>query len=75
MNCKDCGNKLLTIESRAVAYGVRRRHKCTSCGYRVTTVEIPMSEYKLLLDLVKTIKEAKEKLGDIYSALSRVELE
>jgi hypothetical protein len=34
-----------------------------------------MSEYKLLLDLVKTSKEAKEKLGDIYSALSRVELE
>lgn len=70
MNCKACGSKLKTMETRSTPYGVRRRHKCEACGYRVTSVEIPMDEYKYLVGLIKASKEAKEKLNDACGALN-----
>lgn len=72
MNCKSCGSKLKTIESRATPYGVRRRHKCEVCGDRITTVEITMNEYKALVGSQEANKEVKEKLNDVYGALERI---
>ena len=70
MNCKLCGKRMTTTDSRLAPYGVRRRHKCESCGHRFSTVEIPMSEYKFLINFVKTNEGANEKIKKAYDALS-----
>lgn len=39
-HCIACGKgKLMTIDSRPVHGGIRRRKECNKCGYRVTTIE------------------------------------
>lgn len=72
MNCKECGGKLKTTDSRAASYGVRRRHKCEVCGNRVTTVEITMNDYKALVALKEANIEAKKNLNNAYCILERI---
>lgn len=51
MKCIKCGAKTGTVDSRYTFYGKRRMLECTECHHRFPTVEIPMSEYKSLVDL------------------------
>lgn len=40
MTCPKCGNKAIVIDSRTYETGeVRRRRKCTRCGFRFSTLE------------------------------------
>lgn len=40
LHCPACGKrKLLTVDSRPTAGGIRRRKACNACGFRFTTVE------------------------------------
>jgi len=41
MKCPKCKGEVRTIDSRPTTNGngVRRRRKCTKCGYKFTTVE------------------------------------
>lgn len=40
MNCAKCSGKSTVIDTQKSSYIVRRRRKCTGCGYRWTTHEI-----------------------------------
>jgi transcriptional regulator NrdR family protein len=50
-NCPDCGAKLKITQTRTASQHpdwVRRRKVCTAdCGFRLTTIELPMSELEL----------------------------
>jgi transcriptional regulator NrdR family protein len=50
-NCPDCGTKLKTTQTRIASQHpdwVRRRKVCTAnCGFRLTTIELPVSELSL----------------------------
>ena len=41
-----CGNKFEVTDTRVTKRGIRRRRKCNQCGESLTTIEIPMTEYK-----------------------------
>jgi len=47
-NCPECGAKLKTTQTRQASQHpdwVRRRRVCVAdCGFRITTIEIPMSD-------------------------------
>lgn len=41
VQCPACGHTDLQVkDSRPMAYGIRRRRRCTLCGLRCTTVEV-----------------------------------
>jgi transcriptional regulator NrdR family protein len=72
MKCKECGSKMKITETRSVPYGVRRRHKCEVCGYRITTAEIPMNHYKSFLESMKINRETKKVIEDVCGSLSHI---
>jgi transposase-like protein len=44
MNCPQCKSKVVvTIDSRPISKGVRRRRKCEKCNHRWSTYELPKS--------------------------------
>lgn len=45
MKCIKCNSKTTTLDTRQSPQGVYRRHKCLSCGYRFTTIEVVKEEY------------------------------
>ena len=56
MNCPVCGEKTIVLDSRPREDCVRRRRKCTDCGYVFVTLE--MDE-----DMVKKMEENHDKTG------------
>lgn len=79
MNCTKCGADSLVTETRTHSYGIRRRHKCSNCNYRFTTVEIPMEEYQFykskIINGTNILKTAKKSLEDITYLFKQFELE
>lgn len=44
-HCPACGKrKLMTVDSRPVFGGIRRRRECNKCGFRCNTIEKISSE-------------------------------
>ncbi|WP_409934621.1 hypothetical protein [Mesorhizobium amorphae] len=40
LHCPACGKrKLITVDTRPTAGGIRRRKKCNTCDFRFSTVE------------------------------------
>jgi transcriptional repressor NrdR len=49
MRCPKCQDEHpFVINSRHKTYGLRRRRECLVCGYRYSTVEIDVDQYKLM---------------------------
>ena len=45
-NCPDCETKLITTQTRTASQSptwTRRRQVCKNCGFRVSTIEMPVS--------------------------------
>ena len=46
-HCPNCKTKMTTVDSRPhLLYGfptIRRRRKCLTCDFRISTVELPVS--------------------------------
>jgi transcriptional regulator NrdR family protein len=46
-NCPDCKTKLITTQTRTASQSptwTRRRQVCENCGFRVSTIEMPVSD-------------------------------
>lgn len=46
-NCPDCETKLITTQTRTASQSptwTRRRQVCKNCGFRVSTIEMPVSD-------------------------------
>ena len=46
-NCPDCETKLVTTQTRTASQSptwTRRRQVCENCGFRVSTIEMPVSD-------------------------------
>jgi len=46
-NCPDCETKLSTTQTRTASQSptwTRRRQVCENCGFRVSTIEMPVSD-------------------------------
>ena len=65
MRCTKCEGKTQITETRTSPFGIRRRHKCTSCKHRFTTVEITMSEYTSITGQLKKFKNIPKELKEI----------
>ena len=49
MMCPECGGgNVYVVDSREKETYKRRRYKCTDCGHRWNTAEIPLEELELL---------------------------
>jgi transcriptional regulator NrdR family protein len=49
-NCPDCETKLITTQTRTASQSptwTRRRQVCNNCGFRVSTMEVPVSDLTL----------------------------
>jgi transcriptional regulator NrdR family protein len=45
--CPDCETKLITTQTRTASQSptwTRRRQVCENCGFRVSTIEMPVSD-------------------------------
>ncbi len=49
MNCQSCGADTVVTDARPVDNHMRRRRKCTKCGQRYSTLEIPLEEARAVL--------------------------
>lgn len=65
MKCRKCGMDMTTTDSREGRGYTRRRKKCTSCGWKVSTREISVDRYKELLDLEKRFYRISEVVYDL----------
>jgi transcriptional regulator NrdR family protein len=65
MKCPECNGATGVIETRLTHSGVRRRHKCCTCGNRFTTLEITIKEYKSMTEQLKNNKEVEELIDKI----------
>ena len=75
MFCPECGDKMDTKDTRPRADGtIRRRHKCESCGKRMSTLEAPISmvvmrsshKAKLVERLVHHLGYKSDLTGETY---------
>lgn len=65
MNCPKCGSdQVNVIDSRPKEGTVARRRKCLVCGYRYSTVEVDVSEYKSLKEKAKMLRWMLSKLDE-----------
>jgi|APCry1669188910_1035180.scaffolds.fasta_scaffold359388_2 hypothetical protein len=58
-NCPDCETKLITTQTRIASQSptwTRRRQVCENCGFRVSTIEMPVSDL--------TVEQADEEEAD-----------
>jgi transcriptional regulator NrdR family protein len=49
-NCPECDTKLTTTQTRIASQSptwTRRRQVCENCGFRVSTIEMPVSDLTL----------------------------
>jgi transcriptional regulator NrdR family protein len=49
-NCPECDTKLITTQTRTASQTptwTRRRQVCENCGFRVSTIEMPVSDLTL----------------------------
>ena len=49
-NCPDCETKLITTQTRTASQSptwTRRRQVCNNCGFRVSTMEVPVNDLTL----------------------------
>lgn len=54
-NCPECDTKLITTQTRTASQSptwTRRRQVCENCGFRVSTIEMPVSDL--------TVEQAEE---------------
>ena len=50
--CPKCNGKMQCIDSRVSAEAdkaIRRRYRCCECNHRYSTIEIPIDDYRELL--------------------------
>jgi transcriptional regulator NrdR family protein len=58
-NCPECDTKLITTQTRTASQSptwTRRRQVCENCGFRVSTIEMPVSDL--------TVEQAEEEEDD-----------
>lgn len=65
MRCTECERRTIITETRTTSLGIRRRHKCTSCNHRFTTVEITMGEYLSIVERLKKVANSYEEIRKI----------
>lgn len=65
LRCPECltTSKQDVVDSRAHVYGVRRRRKCSECGARYSTHEIPQAAFEM-----RVRKHAAQFLTDYMAA-------
>ncbi len=61
LTCPECGSGMMgVLDSRVHAGSVRRRRKCMSCNFRITTYEVTAFEKRLIDEWVRRIEEVRE---------------
>lgn len=72
MRCSECGKTVATevIDSRMWKDGskIRRRRKCAVCGYRWSTIEMPMDA----IDDFERLSESKAAFWKLYEQLGEM---
>lgn len=58
MNCPICDGETIVLAKEKVD----RRRKCTRCGKRFTTTEVPKEAQQRQAEVLQTVLEAAEKL-------------
>lgn len=55
MICPKCGSDSRVKDSRQTNDAVRRRRRCTACGYRFTSYEVPVldTRYDLVVEIAR----------------------
>ena len=75
MICKSWGCSMDVIETRSpktLEYK-RRRYKCKSCGERITTVEVDLSEYRTMQDLKNLIRGTTTSLECLLYSIKHIQ--
>jgi transcriptional regulator NrdR family protein len=70
MLCTKCGSKTITVNSRYIVGGRRRRRECRGCGYRFTTVEL--AAVSTASSVVSRIKRWREKPNPALEELDAI---
>lgn len=61
--CDKCGHETNVTDSRERADGfIHRRRVCKKCGIKLSSVEIPVDEYRWLTDGRRELEVFKEKV-------------
>ena len=71
--CASCGGAMGVTDSRPTHEGfIRRRRVCRACGYRESTIELPIKSYRpaQIRSLRNELKQAVKQLMDKCDALS-----
>lgn len=67
MDCLNCGGKTKVIDTAGDQTGTYRCRKCTKCGHKFYTVEVPHSSAQLRLSRLRrnNLTKLKEYKNDI----------
>lgn len=67
--CEKCGSQnLYCVDSRKTHGKVRRRKKCLDCGFKFSTIELPMCEVYRIEKTLALISEL-ESLGSLFDEI------
>lgn len=58
-DCPHCQSEMGVKDSRPMPYGIRRRRVCPSCGFAMSTVEIPAEQYQKIGGPAKAASELR----------------
>lgn len=75
MNCTTCGADTVVIEARPAGADnrMRRRRKCTKCGHRHTTLEVPLEEARAVLGARSAVRfSLMQASAELKATLERV---
>lgn len=62
-NCVRCGGKTMVHDSRPTATSdLRRRRRCTQCGFRFTTLEIPTTTHPRAKEIAEWAAEEARRI-------------
>lgn len=70
MTCSKCGSAMDVIDSRASDTSVRRRRKCKTCGYLITTYEITAAQKAIYERSEKQYAGLKQRIHEMENSLN-----